>query len=139
MRADPKPAKRPRRQVRVTDRDALKMARIAGTPCAACGSPPGSVHHVIQRGSPHFGDDVPGNLILLCGSGSDRCHGAWHGSPYTVKWDRFEDRRDQEWVATRIGRTIRDRRPDVIEYVLEKLGDDAGRAYLERNYHLVVP
>lgn len=136
-------------QLRVRDQTVLALARISGEACAACGAPPGSVHHVLQRGSPHFGDDVPGNLVLLCGSGSDRCHGAFHGSAYTIEAVLPElvdehlvvvlERRDQAWVARRIGETLRDRRPDVIDYVLGKLGPDAGRAHLERVYHLEVP
>jgi hypothetical protein len=130
----------PKQGPRVIDADASAAARLSSDECAACGGQPGSVHHVVQKGAPHFGDDVPGNLLVVCGTGTTGCHGAYHGSPYVVEAGRgaSAERRDSEWVRRRIGDTIRRDRPDVVEYVLGKLGDSAGRAFLERDYYLVL-
>jgi hypothetical protein len=140
MTADPKPERR------IVDRDASRLTMLSGESCAACGGPASNCHHVVQRGAPHFGDDVIANLVLICGSGTMGCHGAHHGSPYVVEVavDRREpggslrERRDAEWVNRRIGETIKARRPDVIAYVLGKLGDEPGRAFLERIYYLTL-
>lgn len=120
----------------------MRAARIASDYCAACGGEPGGVHHVIPRSE--GGDDVAGNLLLLCGTGTSGCHGAYHGNPYeaeSIIWDRLlgapqpiTERRDADWVARRIGITIEALRPDVMVYVFGKLGWDAGAAYLERRY-----
>src|SRR5205814_1698810 len=59
---------------------------------------------------------------------------SWHGNPYVVDGER----RDADWVARRIGNRIVAERPDVIEYVKAKLGDDAGAAYLERRYYVLL-
>lgn len=131
--ADPKPP------ARIVDRDAMRRARLLWDVCGACGRPAGSVHHVIPRGE--RGDDVLENLITLCGNGTTGCHGAEHGNAYVVKIPNglpnpLVERRDADWVNERIGRYLADRRPDVIVYVLGKLGDEAGRAYLERRYRL---
>ena len=139
----------PKSPPRIVDREARRRARLRAEPCAACGGVPSNVHHVIQKSAPYFGDDVPGNLLLLCGSGTSGCHGAHHGNPYEVgsryeatgvgrfvdRGPRFE-RRDREWVNRRIGETIKCCRPDVIEYVLAKLGDHQGRFFLEKTYYL---
>lgn len=141
MPPDPKQGKR------VVDPQALRTARLMWDECAACGDPPANAHHVIQRGAPYFGDDVIANIVLLCGSGTMRCHGAWHGSPYVVSVRStfpFEEgriveaRRDAEWVGRRIGVYIEENRPDTVAYVLGKLGDIPGREYLRRHYYLEV-
>lgn len=99
--------------------------------CASCHRPPGSVHHVLPKGSPHYGDDVLENLVLVCGNGTRGCHGAFHGSPYIdhkhIRWDTVK-------VATAIGETLRLTRPEVIRYVLGKLGPEPGFDYLVRVY-----
>lgn len=53
MTADPKTGRR------IVDPTAVAAARHAEDACAACGRPPGSVHHIVQKSSPWFGDDVP--------------------------------------------------------------------------------
>lgn len=102
-----------------------------GWSCASCHRPPSNAHHVIPKGSPYFGDDVVGNIVMLCGSGTMGCHGAIHGSPYV-------DERGKRWtendVRAEIGKTIVTIRPDVIAYVITKLGDEAGMDYLRRKY-----
>lgn len=139
MTADPKGGKR------IVDPTAVRSALLKFNWCAACGVAASNAHHVIQKGSPHFGDDVAGNIVGLCGTGTMRCHGAMHGSPYNHVLSAGHDgilgsyqRRDQEWVAQRIGRDILMQRTDVINYVIGKLGEDAGWDFLERTYYLNV-
>ncbi len=79
------------------------------------------------------------NIIGLCGSGTMRCHGAFHGNPYTVQignWVLDVERRDREWVARRIGERLPTARPDVVAYVLGKLGREPGGAFLEATYYM---
>jgi len=138
---DPKPVRTARKQIRVVDRDASTRILLRYSSCAACGAPAANAHHVVQKGSPHFGDDVEENLLPICGSGTTRCHGAIHGSPYVVEIDTLgavnppSERRDAAWVSVRLGAAIRKSRPDVTEYVLGKLGHDAGLEFLRRFYY----
>lgn len=94
------------------------------------------MHHVVHKGSPDFGDDVPENLVMVCGSGSSRCHGALHGAAYVdadgKRWTSAEARRS-------LGVWLLAHRPDVIAYVLGKFGDEAGRSWLERRYLVELP
>lgn len=155
---DPKPYKTAKgalrlarkRRLREIDPDAFAKARSTMAPCAACGGRPSNVHHVVPKGSPYFGDDLVENFVLLCGTGTTGCHGAFHGNPYlhveveavrsgsparTVgQVTSLRERRDREWVAGRIGRTITASRPDTVAYVLRKLGDGPGRDFLRRRY-----
>lgn len=68
-----------------------------------------------------------------------RCHGAWHGSPYTAQVGVLgggyrPERRDRRWVAARMGSFIVRRRPDTLLYVVEKLGLEPAAAFLESEY-----
>lgn len=91
--------------------------------------------------------------MVLCGNGTLGCHGALHGNPYTVTtgcegirplptggselWAKYDTvRRDAEWVKRRIGETIVFSRPDVVAYMVNKFGADAGMDYLERVYYV---
>lgn len=136
MTSDPKQGKR------IVDPDALRRARARGPlECAACGGPPSNVHHVLQKSAPHFGDDVIENLLLLCGTGTMLCHGAWHGSPYTAfhldpEGQEVEERRNREWVAARIGRFIIEWRPDTLVYVVKKLGLEPALVFLSDEYRI---
>lgn len=120
--------------------------------CVACRRPPANVHHIVEKGGPYFGDDVVENLLLLCGSGTMGCHGAFHGNPYVVEVGEktifaggpvptavevrpLVERRDAEWVARRIGRHLIAKRSDSIAYILDKLGI-AAFGYLERTYYV---
>lgn len=125
--ADPKP------EPRIRDSAALARARLLWDECASCGKPPANGHHVIPRSE--GGDDVEANIVLVCGSGSWRCHGALHGAPYqdgARRWSTAE-------VYAAVGAFILANRPDTIEYVLTKLGWTAGREYLQRRYYLSLP
>lgn len=120
---------------------ALKRARLKQRMCVTgCGSPSGGLHHLVPKGSQR-GDDDERNLYGLCGDGSWGCHGALHGSPYWAQVVTAEgttaELRDAEWVAARVGDYIR-QRPDTVEYVLEKMGDEPGRAWLEERHGVVV-
>lgn len=115
---------------RIVDHVAVRSTLLRFNWCAACSRPAGGAHHVIPRSE--GGDDVPGNIVGLCGSGTSDCHGAWHGNPYVI----LGMRRDAEWVRRRVGHELRERRRDVLAYVCEKLGDDAGLDYLCRIYYI---
>ena len=62
----------PKRPKRVKNPAAMKQAHARGVTCVLCGKA-GSLHHVYPRGQ--GGDDVPENLIGLCGSGTTGEHG----------------------------------------------------------------
>jgi hypothetical protein len=138
----------PKADPRIIDRDATKRTLVMYPECLACGGPASNGHHVLPVGRGQTGDDVSANIIGYCGTGTMGCHGSFHGNPYTVSGRRYDpktqlwlmgvERRDREWVTRRTGERLPDERPDVIEYVLDKLGDEPGRAYLERVYYLIV-
>ena len=72
----PKPAARPRKQIRIIDPKVTRHALFREPICPICRERRSeSVHHILGRGSPNFGDDVYGNLIALCGHGTAGCHG----------------------------------------------------------------
>lgn len=121
----------PKAAPRIVDPDALAVARASGEPCASCGRRPSNAHHVVQKSAPWFGDDVAGNLLLLCGSGTARCHGAFHGNPYV---DDAGRRWEQAAVASAIGCYVCKDRPDVLVYVLAKL--PAPLEFLLRTYNV---
>lgn len=131
----------------IIDPGAVLRAKLAHPDCAACGEPGGNGHHVLPKD--HGGDDVDANIVCLCGSGTMRCHGAHHGSPYTeslfrvlrrsaraIKTECYTERRDAEWVNRRVGQHLLEHRRDVIDYVLGKLGEVAGADYLRRVYYI---
>lgn len=81
-----------------------------------------SLHHVLPKGSPYFGDDVEGNLVMLCGSGTTGHHGLVEGGDVPT--------------LLLLGYHVRRRRLDVVRYVREKLaynGPDAGDDWLQRH------
>lgn len=131
---DPKPGKGEKRTV---DRAATKHATLQNRECVACGRPGANGHHVLPKDK--GGDDVPENLVTLCGSGTAGCHGAHHGNPYTVTLPgkaKVSQRRDAEWVNRRIGEHLTGSRWDAIDYAVKKLGQAKGRAFLKRTYYI---
>ena len=133
MTADPKEGKR------IVDPAVIRVARLRYPECAACGAPGGNGHHVLPKDYRPAGADVVQYIVSLCGSGTSRCHGAFHGSPYVVQtgnWVLDVERRDAEWVARHIGRTLLAERPDVIEYLHRRLGRNKARWFLERTYYI---
>lgn len=125
---DPKPTRR------VVDPAAVRRAGLREDECGSCRRPGSNSHHVIPKGSPHHGDDIEENAIVVCGTGSQGCHGALHGSAYV---DRAGKRWAESDVRYALGRTILSRRRDIIGYVLTKLGPSAGAAWLERRYQIL--
>lgn len=108
---DPKPEKRPRKQIRIKDTGAMrrKMLRESGR-CRGvdCQQPASQAHHIIRKGSPNFGDDVEENIMPLC----LYCHHDYHAG------------RKPELRFT----------VEEYEYVLEKLGQEKGHQYLLDRY-----
>jgi hypothetical protein len=90
---DPKPVRRPRAPVRVTDPAASRQLLIAERACACCGWPASESHHILYRS--HGGPDDPLNLAPLCRG----CHQAEHGNSY-------RDRDGRYWTATDVRQAI---------------------------------
>ncbi len=68
-RYDPKPLKRHK-----ADIDEWKIIRrLKSGRCRVCGNLPTTLHHLI--GKDLGGDDLPANMVPLCGSGTSGCHG----------------------------------------------------------------
>lgn len=106
---DPKP------EPRVRDPGLLRELHLEWKECALCGSTDKlSLHHI----SKHPRDDVRGNLVMLCGSGTTGCHG------------KIEARDEETLFA--LGRYILRSRGDVISYLYERHGAVAAQDYLRR-------
>ena len=126
---------------RIVEPAFLRAALIRYPECAACGDPAANAHHVIPKGYRPPGDDLIQNIVGLCGTGTSKCHGAFHGNPYVVRTpvgtggSMWMERRTSEWVKERIGEHLLAERPDVIEYVESRLGD-AAWYFLGRYYYL---
>lgn len=99
--------------------DPLVGARVrARGRCQLCGAQPAgwpglTWHHIVPRGSPHFGDDSEDNGACLCGTGTTGCHGD------------VEARRPEALARFRASMT----QPQ-LDYVIEK----KGAAWLDRRY-----
>lgn len=109
---------------RIKDKGATRKATLAQRTCVICGDPAANAHHVIPKGSPNFGDDIPANLVGLCGSGTTGCHGD------------VEGRRGK--ARAELGTYLVRNRPDTIAYVREKL-TPGGDAWLKRHYKIKEP
>ena len=107
----------PKGAPRVKDKGASKRARQQQRSCVLCGDPAAGVHHVVPKGSPNFGDDLPANLVALCTG----CHGDVEGRKGTARKE--------------LGAYLVRCRPDVIEYARKKL-DPGGDAWLQRHYKI---
>lgn len=113
FRPDPKPQRKPRKRIRVIDKSAARRKLSADGRCrCGCGRDATDGHHIVQKGSPHFGDDVEDNILPT----NHECHMRWH------------DGRPVQFTL---------RQPE-IDYVLSKLGPDPGRIYIKRFYNLEV-
>lgn len=120
----PKPVKRKRKAIRVIDAKATTRAVLAQPRCSICPKPSANGHHVLGRGSPNFGDDVPENIVALCGSGTTGCHG------------EVEARR--EWALRSLGEFVVARRHDTVAYIHGKLGVEPGNAWIEKHLRVRV-
>lgn len=117
-RPDPRPPRR------IVDREVVTAKLLSEPVCRMCGKPGRmtqigervyvagvTAHHLIPRSQ--GGDDVPGNIVPLCGDGTRGCHGDITGN---LKWVRV---------------TLRSHlQQDELEYIRAKKGDE----WLERRY-----
>jgi hypothetical protein len=119
---DPKVKPRgPKREKRTVDRKATTRATLRRRECGICGHPAATGHHVLARGAPYFGDDVPENIVPLCGSGTTGCHG-------DIEAERVKARRA-------LGRHVVDERPDVVADLTAKLGAVEAAEWLRRRLY----
>lgn len=79
-----KPDPRPPRRVKASQAEweAIK-SRYGHVRCVVCGRPGQSLHHLVPKSQ--GGDDLPINLVPLCGSGTTGCHGIFetHSKGYS--------------------------------------------------------
>lgn len=111
--SDPKPAKR------VKNPKVMRDKHVRGVICVLCGDP-GSLHHVYPKGQ--GGDDVPENLVGLCGDGTRGHHGQVENGDV--------------WARQELGAVLLTDRPDVIFYMTGKLGEEAGREWLRQRLYM---
>jgi HNH endonuclease len=111
VEADPRPRRR------VKDTAAVRRKVRQDVACRACGEPSSDGHHILYRSK--GGDDVEDNVVGLCHD----CHMALH------KWLT-----EGGLIRAEVGKRLR---PEEIRYVLDRLGDDPGRVFLERYYSVV--
>lgn len=79
-----------------------------------------SLHHIHK----HPRDDVRGNLVMLCGDGVQGCHGRVEAhDPVTMRL---------------LGEHIADHRPDVVEYLTDKLGPSEAHEWILRQHHVSI-
>lgn len=121
---DPKvKARGPKKTARTVDKKASKRAVLKQRACVICGEPATNAHHVLGRGAPNFGDDVPENLVALCGSGTEGCHGR-------ITVNNITARRE-------LGEHLVLSRPDTVAYVHMKLGPGPGSDWLARRLYIL--
>ena len=108
--ADPKP------RGRIKDPSLLRALHLEWRECALCGKTGQlSLHHINK----HPRDDVRGNLVMLCGSGTTGCHGKIEAHDHQVLW--------------LLGEHILGSRGDTIVYLYEYLGAVAAQEWIRRN------
>lgn len=108
-----------KREKRVKNPKAMKALHVRGVICALCGNP-GSLHHVYPRGQ--GGDDLPENLVGLCGSGTTGHHGLIENGDVPARLE--------------LGAVLLTDRPDVIFYMTGKLGEEEGREWLRQRFYM---
>ena len=105
---------------RVKDPVRLSILHSRWRECALCGEHRKrlSLHHI----SKHPKDDVEGNLVMLCGSGTTGCHGEIEGGNRDKKRE--------------LGSHILNERDDVLPYLIFRHHtEERARAWVERVYH----
>lgn len=108
---------------RIRDSTVMRDLHRRGGWCVICEKTTGlTLHHVLPKGPPHFGDDVEANLVFLCGSGTTGCHGEIENADKTAR--------------TALGLFLLENRQDVLEYLQGKLGRSAAREWLRRHLHV---
>jgi len=98
---------------RVKNPKVAKKLHAKGCTCVLNCGKPGQTHHVLPKGSMR-GDDVPENLVCLCGEH----HAAIHANDVCVR--------------TEFGDYLLLERPDVVTYIRAKMGDESGAEWLSR-------
>src|SRR5262245_33320596 len=58
--------------------EAYRGKLLADPMCRACGHSGSEAHHLVRRGNPWLGEDVPENVVCLCLV----CHDRFHRSPH---------------------------------------------------------
>lgn len=117
MKASYQPDPRPR--ARIKDSALMSGLHRRGVRCVLCGNR-GSLHHVLPRSA--RGDDLYENLVGLCGDGTTGEHGLVEaGDPVTCE---------------KLGAYLEAERPDTIFYILDRLGEEAGKEWLRRHLYL---
>jgi hypothetical protein len=107
---------------RVKDPALLRWMHSRHPRCVLCGNP-ASLHHIYSRGKQ--GDDLPENLIALCGDGVTGHHGLIEAND----------------VATRfsVGIYLMEKRPEVVLYMQVKLGTEEGLEWLRQKFYMALP
>jgi 5-methylcytosine-specific restriction endonuclease McrA len=111
----------PRPEKRIKDPAVMKALHVRGVVCALCGNP-GTLDHIYPKGQ--GGDDVPSNLMGLCGGGTSGCHGLKHS--------------EDVYTRIQIGEHLVEDRPDFMFYIQGKLGETEGREWLRKRFFIHV-
>lgn len=105
---------------RIKDPQVLATMHITWRECALCHATGVlSLHHV----SKHPRNDVEGNLVMLCGSGTTGCHGLIEAHDH----DKLRE----------LGAYILKQRPDTIVYLYDQLGPVSAQEWMRR--HFLIP
>lgn len=107
---DPRPAKR------VKNPKAMKTVHAKGCVCVLNCGKPGEAHHVLFKSS--GGDDDEANITCLC----TLHHGQIHS--------------EVQSTLVLLGEHLLLERPDTIDYIKAKLGEEGGREWLKRRLHI---
>lgn len=100
---------------RVRDPELLSALHLRWRECAICGNTGVlSLHHISNKPR----DDLEGNLVMLCGSGTTGCHG--------LVESQLKSKRT--WLA----HYIRKNRPDTLEYLEWRFPIEGADEWLKR-------
>jgi hypothetical protein len=100
---------------RIKDPELLRQLHIAWRECSLCGATGRlSLHHINR----HPRDDVRGNLVMLCGSGTTGCHGLIEARDTTKRWE--------------LAFYIREHRPDTLLYLEARFDVEGADNWLRR-------
>ncbi len=122
---DPKPTSKPRKQTRTVDKKATTRQVLKRRACfcggVLCDGVGATGHHVMPKGN--GGDDVDENIVTASGSGTTGCHGLLENNDVTAR--------------RLLGEHLVLERPDVLDYVRDKLGEVAGNDWLSRRLFIL--
>ena len=102
---------------RIRDPLVLRDLHYEWRECALCLTTQGklSLHHICK----HPRDDVRANLVMLCGSGTTGCHGLVESH--------------DENTRSLLGEHVRSERPDVLDHLRWRFGEEGAQEWLDRN------